>query len=452
MGPSLILVNPWIYDFAAYDLWSKPLGLLYVAGFLRHCGFEIHLIDCLDVHNPAMKLDPSVKTPTRRSYGTGKFWRQEVPKPLPLRDVPRAYSRYGISLKIFEDELSKVRKPKAILVTSLMTYWYPGIEAVIGIAKKVHPQAPVILGGIYARLCKDHAVQKSQADCVVTDRDLNAVLKVLKDYGIPRPGFPPEQHHRLYPAFDLITQLDYVCLLTSVGCPFRCRYCASHFLDPNPSRREPGEVLDEILFWHKKFGVRDFAFYDDALLVASESHLMLLLEGLARLQLNVRFHTPNAVHVKEITSDIAKRMHQTGFRTIRLGLETSDFSLHRRLDDKVFEGEFQQAVENFVQAGFAPYDIGAYILLGLPDQSAQSVIETVEFVAGTGATPFLSEYSPIPHTTLWKDAINCSEYDLTSEPLFHNNTLIPCWDASQKKILPKLKRRVQEIRQKSRGH
>ena len=73
---TVLLVNPWIYDFAAYDLWSKPLGLLYLAGFLRHCGFEIHLIDCLDVHHPAMKLDPSVKTPTRRSYGTGKFWRQ----------------------------------------------------------------------------------------------------------------------------------------------------------------------------------------------------------------------------------------------------------------------------------------------------------------------------------------------------------------------------------------
>jgi hypothetical protein len=31
----LILINPWIYDFAAYDLWSKPLGLLYLAGYLR---------------------------------------------------------------------------------------------------------------------------------------------------------------------------------------------------------------------------------------------------------------------------------------------------------------------------------------------------------------------------------------------------------------------------------
>ncbi|MFQ5628541.1 MAG: hypothetical protein ACE5I1_07255 [bacterium] len=29
--PTFLLVNPWITDFAAYDFWSKPLGLLYIA-------------------------------------------------------------------------------------------------------------------------------------------------------------------------------------------------------------------------------------------------------------------------------------------------------------------------------------------------------------------------------------------------------------------------------------
>ena len=26
--PRILLVNPWIHDFAAYDLWAKPLGLM----------------------------------------------------------------------------------------------------------------------------------------------------------------------------------------------------------------------------------------------------------------------------------------------------------------------------------------------------------------------------------------------------------------------------------------
>jgi hypothetical protein len=30
----ILLVNPPVYDFAAYDFWVKPYGLLSVAGYL----------------------------------------------------------------------------------------------------------------------------------------------------------------------------------------------------------------------------------------------------------------------------------------------------------------------------------------------------------------------------------------------------------------------------------
>ena len=373
-----------------------------------------------------------------------------MPKPFPLRGIPRPYSRYGFSLKIFVEELNKIRKPTAILVTSLMTYWYPGVKEVICLARKVHPGVPIILGGIYARLCQNHARQNMQADRIVTSNDPVSLLKSLSEFGIPIPKLPPDSGHPPYPAFDLLSQIDYVCLLTSKGCPYRCRYCASHFLDPQPIHRDPGEVLEEILFWYTDYKVRDFAYYDDALLIDAEKHLALLLEKLARHHLDLKFHTPNAVHVKEITAEIASLMHQTGFQTIRLGLETSDFSLHRNLDNKIAEGDFERGVQYLLKAGFAHNDIGAYILMGLPGQSVDSVMETIDFVANTGAMPFLSEYSPIPHTALWEKAISHSEYNLTSEPLFHNNTILPCWDNSQKKDLPWLKRRVLEIREKYR--
>jgi len=451
MTPSLILINPWIYDFAAYDLWSKPLGLLYLAGYLRYCGFNIHLIDCLDVYHPGMRDDPAVKTPKRRMYGTGKYWRQKVPRPLPLKDIRRTYSRYGLSTRIFENELKSVRKPAAILVTSLMTYWYPGVKEAISLSKQLHPGVPVILGGIYAKLCHDHALRDSGADLVMTDSNPLSALKALNDYGIPTPGSIPDSRCRPYPAFDLLNRIDYVCLLTSTGCPYRCQYCASHFLAPDPTRRDQGEVLDEILFWHKDFGVRDFAFYDDALLSASDTHTEGLLEDLAMLHLDLRFHTPNALHVREITPDIAHLMYRTGFKTMRLGLETSDFATHRDLDNKIDEGDFERAVHNLIKAGFTGEEIGAYVLIGLPGQTVDSVTETIEFVASAGVTPYLSEYSPIPHTALWKKAVSWSEYDIVSEPLFHNNTLLPCWNYSRKNEVLRLKNRVSEIRNKYRS-
>ena len=446
-SPRLILINPWIYDFAAFDLWSRPLGLLYHAGYLRSCGFTVHLIDCLDTHHPKMTAHGSLKAPKRHPYGTGKYWRQVVPKPAPLKDIPRAYSRYGLSKKTVVEELRSIQDPAAILVTSLMTYWYPGVREVIGLAKRIHPGIPIILGGIYARLCLHHARSTAGADHIVTSRHPSSLLKTLKECNIETPepisNLPPLP----YPAFDLYSKVDSVCLLTAQGCPYRCKYCASHVLNPKRILREPGEVLEEILYWHKDYGIRDFAFYDDALLAPFPTHLGILLEGIVRLGLPIRFHTPNALHVKEISKEVADLLYRAGFRTIRLGLETSDFSLHQDLDKKLTTGDFERAVGNLQKAGFSPNEVGAYILLGLPRQSVDSVMETINFVGRIGAVPYLSEYSPIPHTDLWEEAVRCSTYDIAAEPLFHNNTLLPCWDDTQKQSLSRLKSRVLDIRQ-----
>jgi len=449
MKPSLILINPWIYDFAAYDLWSKPLGLLYVAGYLRRCGFKIHLIDCLDVHHPGMKSDGSTKKPTRRLYGTGKFFREKVPRPLSLKEVPRPYSRYGITRDLFIKELEGVRQPEAILVTSLMTYWYPGVVEAIKLAKEHHPGVPVILGGIYARLCREHALRFSGADLVASEIGPNKpdlVTNLLERYKISPQQGPFTGSKSYCPAFDMLRKIDYVCLLTSTGCPYKCRYCASPFLNPVSSRREPGEILDEILYWHKDFGVRDFAFYDDALLARSDVHIAPMLEDLIRRKLDLRFHTPNGLHVREITPEMARLLFLSGFRTIRLGLETSDLQLHRDLGNKVGEGEFERAVQYLKKAGFSRKDLGAYILIGLPGQTVDSVVETIRFVGNSGANPYLAEYSPLPHTPLWEKAMSCSRYDLATEPLFHNNTLLSCWDEARRKKASQLKRLVMEIR------
>jgi radical SAM superfamily enzyme YgiQ (UPF0313 family) len=343
----------------------------------------------------------------------------------------------------------KLENPSAILVTSLMTYWYPGIKEVITLCRDIHPGTPILLGGIYARLCEDHAIQACGADQVVSGMTLSAMasmLDILKAHGIDggdarvSPGTIP------CPAFDLLHGIDYVALLTSSGCPYQCDYCASSFLNPTFFRRDPLEVVTEILFWHKEYGVHDFAFYDDALLVGFEAHAGIFFEKLARLELNLRFHTPNALHVKEITPDVADLLRRTGFRTIRLGLETSDMAMHECMDRKLSQGDFERAMANLKRNHFEREEIGAYVLAGLPDQTVESVMESIEFVAGAGATPHLAEFSPIPHTPMWQRAVASSDYDIVSEPLFHNNSLLPCWNPDKRARFPELKQRVRELR------
>lgn len=450
MNPSIILINPWIYDFAAYDLWSKPLGLLYIASYLKKLGFNVHLIDCLDVHHPEMETGYSIHHAVRRKYGTGKYWRQRISAPPPLSHTKRAYSRYGITRELFIKELQKIQTPSAILITSLMTYWYPGVVEAISIAKKIHPYVPVILGGIYAKLCAEHAKDFSGADYVLTETilpDMKSIVWIINKFNITFPRLPAYRPEPLYPAFDLLNRFEYVCILTSTGCPYRCRYCASSYLYPSFTRRDPQEIIEEIKYWNNEYGVHDFAFYDDALLVDSERHAIPIMEGIIKNRAAIRFHAPNALHIREISRDMAGLLHASGFRTIRLGLETSDIDRHNNLDSKVSEGDFEKAVNNLIMAGFKKEDIGAYILMGLPGQSFRSVEKTIRFVDKVGAVPYLAEYSPIPHTPLWEKSLESSSYDLANEPLFHNNTLLPCWNEDQRQRVPDLREMVRKIRQ-----
>jgi radical SAM superfamily enzyme YgiQ (UPF0313 family) len=123
-------------------------------------------------------------------------------------------------------------------------------------------------------------------------------------------------------------------------------------------------------------------------------------------------------------------MYKTGFRTIRFGYETSDSTRQKETGGKINNDEFKESIKHLKLAGYRPQDIGVYILCGLPGQQADEVRESILFVRSSGARPLLAEYSPIPGSGLWNDAVASSPYPIDTEPLFQNNTLLPCKSAS----------------------
>jgi radical SAM superfamily enzyme YgiQ (UPF0313 family) len=433
-SPRILLINPWIHDFAAYDFWARPMGLLYLAAILRLHGFQIFYIDCLDRFHPESKDGKKESSDGRfmtagKKDGRGPYLKTPISKPRGLENIPRKFSRYGIKPEWFIRDLSAIQRPELILVTSLMTYWYSGVKETIDMAKAIFPDVPVVCGGIYATLCHDHAVSNLGADQVVTGPGEETILKIASDftgYSVSAKFDAKDLSTYPYPAFDLQRKIPYVPLMTSRGCPFSCAYCASSFLHPERMIRPPEQLLEEIRFWHEKFGVINFAFYDDALLVESKDHALILFETIIREGIHVRFHTPNALHIREIDQKTAQLMYRAGFGTIRLGLETAAFEKRTQLDRKVTESEFNQAVSYLLNAGFKKQQIGAYLLVGLPDQDMDSVAASIEVVKKSGITPVPAHYSPIPHTRLWKKAVQCSRYDLESDPVFTNNAIFPC--------------------------
>jgi radical SAM superfamily enzyme YgiQ (UPF0313 family) len=420
----VLCINPWIYDFAAYNMWIEPLGLLTVAAALRQAGHDVALIDCLDRHHP----DAPAPCSRRDVYGCGRFTKVEVPKSQILAHVPRRWGRYGLPIHVFEAELDGQPRPDAILVASMMTYWYPGPFEVIRRVKARWPQVPVALGGVYATLCTDHALAHSGADIVLTGPGERQALRwVDRVTGESRAcAFSVVD---VLPAHDLRRPQGYVAVQTARGCPFHCPYCAVHQLSPAGfDPRSPEQVVKEIAWCVESLGACDVAFYDDALLVNAEHHIHPILDGVIERGLHVRFHTPNGLHARFIERRLACKMRRAGFVTIRLGLETADPGDQVRDGSKVDDASFARAVQALFEAGFSAHEVAAYVLIGRPGQSAEKTRATVAFAHQLGIQVRSAQFTPILGTVEWQAAIAAGCVAAGNDPLLHNNSIYPCAD------------------------
>uniref|UniRef100_A0A832I5M9 Radical SAM protein n=1 Tax=Pseudothermotoga hypogea TaxID=57487 RepID=A0A832I5M9_9THEM len=420
----IVLINPWICDFAAYDFWLKPVGLLYVGSVLLHYGFDVTLIDLLNRHDP--KIASFVKPKPDKQYGTGKFHAVEIPKPPQLSFVPRKYKRYGAPEEFFIHELKGIEKPDAFFVTSSMTYWWPGVRQTIEVIKRVFPNALVVLGGVYARIYPDHARLHSGAN-IVYSADLSQLNALLSDlFGESFDDDLSDWFERFDPAYELYDRLGYLVFFTSLGCVYNCSYCLTPKLYGKWVYRDHERILRMIRKYVHTFNVKDVVFFDDAALIDKENHFKPLLRKLIRANLGVRYHLPNGIHARLIDEELAWLLKQANFVTIKLGYETSG-PLQNKTGGKVQDEDILRAAQMLRSVGFTSSEIQAYIMVNMPGQTEQDVMNAIETCRKAGISISLNEYTPIPNTKDWLELTSAGMLPADVDPFLLNNTVLPYW-------------------------
>ena len=405
----LCFINPPIEDFYSTSIRRQPLGLLYVMAAVKNEGHETVLVNG---HSPRSRV---MELPAGFGY-----LRPFMEHPDPMKRFPfRHYSHFGTSFQEMRRQLKDIRAD-AFFVSSLFTTYHEETASTISIVRETNPGAVIIAGGYHAALYPSCFLKELCVDFVITgEGEETAVLLCRHLQGrlpasdIPGLAFisegeitytakrPVENIDTLsFPAREFLRERDFsmyrkraVSMLTSRGCPHRCRFCTGRTIWGNTYRtRDTGSVIREIRLCAQNYGVNIINFEDDNLLaIHSRSRELLGKLASCRREINggLEFTAMNGISIENCDEDILVLMKEAGFNEINLSLVTASEELQNRYGRPFDTSRFRETVDISRRLELR---VRAYFILGLPDQTAEEIEATISMLEECGVSIFPSVY------------------------------------------------------------
>jgi len=395
MKPYVILVNPAAPVGAAMHMPFALLGLGYLAAVLEKNNYKVDVIDC-----QVLKLSPEE----------------------------------------FKTEISK-RQPDIVGVTSSTLTYQSGLK-LAKIVKEACPNCTTIAGGSHVTFWDDKALQEcSELDIVVRREGENTMLELVqrieakvsydnvlgttcrKDGKIIRnPDRPyiedldslPFPARHLWP-MDKVRKLeDVLYLTTSRGCVYWCEFCTTVRMHGRKYRmRSPKNVVDELEFLNKTYGVSKFTFCDDAFTV-DQPRTEELCSEILRRGLKIQWNCGTRVDM--ITKELLAKMKQAGCITVWFGVESGTQQVLDAMK-KGISPELTIKVLGWVrELGLKPVP---NVILGFPGETKKSAWKTIKFVEKISPDDvgFYNVATPFPGTPMYdtvkdKGWLRVTDFDL----------------------------------------
>lgn len=371
---------------------SPPLGLLYVAAYARK--FTRHQIEFLDAEAEGLTY-PELK------------------------------------------ERIKGIDPQIVGITA-MTFTLIDALKVARLVKEIKLGVKVALGGPHPHIYPEETVSFSEVDFVILGEGERAFTELLvlsevegigaredvrrlrqikgvvwKDNGRVVNNGAAEPIADLdslpFPARDL-TDIHRYCsvlargsqcttMITSRGCPFRCRFCARPHLGKGFRRRSAGNVVEEFEEC-LTMGIKEFLIYDDTF-TGDRDRVIDICEQI--LSKGLKLHWDIRAHINTVDEEMLKKLRQAGCERIHYGVESGNPDILLSLRKGATIERARQAFRLTREAGIETL---AYFMIGSPGESIATVRQSIALARELkpGYVHF-SILMPFPATELYRDGL-----------------------------------------------
>jgi B12 binding domain/Radical SAM superfamily len=430
----ILLIKPPIHSFRVQIGRHAPIGLLYLAGAVRSTGHDVEIFDAL------------AYTAENRVVSAADAGPADLRK-IASHPRMRHLVHWGAGWEAMSDAIRRA-SPDVIGISCMFTPYYETAYRAARLARELVPNAVILLGGSHPTVAYRHAVEEAAFDAIVLGEGERKFLRLLDclESGVPITSVPgvvarcgprrcecPAGSTEIHvndmpdwiddlesiapPATDLVDFADYGgsgTLITSRGCPFSCSFCTVHATVGKSFRsRSADSVADEIEHYIRDHGVRRFRIEDDNFTM-DRTRVLAICREIQRRDLNVELDLPNGMTVVGLTAELADGMAAAGFRSLFLGLETTD-PAHLRKMRKGFTSvdRVQDGIALFEERGVSARTT---LIVGLLGQSirgaAQDVIELARRHIYFGVNPIYPIPSSSDHTEFLRLGLVGADTDL----------------------------------------
>jgi len=306
--------------------------------------------------------------------------------------------------------------------------------------KKYKPNSRVVLGGPHVTLVyaayKNNSNKRSNMnkdvleqhfDCLVSGDGEKAIFPAIETNEKFIDGDDPKQQYFLtnddyeklpFPARELIDLESYhytidgkkaTSIIAQLGCPFNCGFCGGRLSNSlrRIRTRSENNILHEIEFLHKEYGLEGFMFYDDELNVNKQFESLLM--DLIKLQqkLGVEFRLRGFVKSELFTDNQAKLMYESGFRWLLCGFESGNDRILQNINKKATYDDNVKVIEKCKKYGLK---IKSLMSIGHPGESEKTINDSVEFLIKNGTDDFdCTVITPYPGTPYYDKSVEIED-------------------------------------------
>ena len=404
----VLLIQPPVQDFYDTDVRLQPIGLAYLKAAVNKHLPEVDVI-IRDYHANCGRRTLAI--PKELSYLKDYY---TIADSSPFSTFDRYY-HFGKPFDSIETEITEIR-PEVVGISSLFTPYYREVLEIAARVKK-RLSVPVVVGGSHASAVPESMLASPWVDYVIRgegEKPLVELLRYLQGESqlasVPNLSYKRNGRQCSNPTVENfpIDELPFpdlsdtspstyqfggkplTFMITSRSCPHKCSFCSVHTTFGAKYRRRSLEnVLEEIELRYLQ-GYRVIDFEDDNLTYYKKTFKELCRRLIARFpHREMEFVAMNGISYLSLDDELLELMYQAGFSHLNLALVSSDKTVRETTKRPHTLEAYLKIVGKAHALGFK---LVSYQILGLPNESLESMIQTLAFNAQLpvllGASPF----------------------------------------------------------------